>query len=302
MAFLQAGAGNPDELCLLMQLRNVGASGIAHTGTQASQHLIDGVGQGALEGHAAFHAFGNQLAGVRLEVPVGAALTHSGQAAHTTVHLELTALIQLILSGRLLAACHQRTNHNNACTGSQCLDNVAGILDAAVSDHRDAILGSHTGSVINSGNLRHTNASHNTGGADGAGADAHFHTVSACVNQGLCAGTGSDIACDHGQVGICLLNLGNGFQNAVVVTMGGVQRDHVHLGLYQLCHTLQHVGGSTHSSASQQTAACVSCGVGILHSLLDILNGNQALQVALLVHDGEFLNAVLAQDLLCLLQ
>src|SRR5699024_6227530 len=145
---------------------DIGATSITHTGTQAALHLIDGVGQRSLKGHTALYTFGNQLAGIRLEVPIRAALTHSGQAAHTTIHLKLTALIQLVLSGRLLTACHQGADHNHISAGSQCLDDIAGILNTAISNNRDAVLRSCTGSVVNSSNLRHTNTGNNTSGAD----------------------------------------------------------------------------------------------------------------------------------------
>ena len=49
-------------------------------------------------------------------------------------------------------------------------------------------------------------------------------------------------------------------------------------------------------------AALVTGGVGILHSLLNILNGDKALQAHVLVHNGELLNAVAPQDFLGVLQ
>ena len=67
MALLEASAGDAHKLGLLVELLNAGAAGVAHAGTQAADHLIDGVGQGALEGHTALYPFGYQLAGVSLE-------------------------------------------------------------------------------------------------------------------------------------------------------------------------------------------------------------------------------------------
>ena len=65
------------------------------------------------------------------------------------------------------------------------LDDVAGILDAAVRDDRDAVLRRDAGRVVDRRDLRHADACNDTGGADGARADADLHAVRARVDQGL---------------------------------------------------------------------------------------------------------------------
>ena len=95
-----------------------------------------------------------------------------------------------------------------------------------------------------------------------------------------------------------LLHQAHSVEHAAVVAVGGIQYHHVHLGLYQGGYTVQHVLGGADGSAAQQTAALVTGGVGILHSLLNVFDGDKSLQVHVLVHQGELFNAVMPQDLL----
>ena len=80
--------------------------------------------------------------------------------------------------------------------------------------------------------------------------------------------------------------------------MGGIQAQHVYAGLNQSGHTVQHIVGGADGSAYQQAALLVTGRVGIHLGLLDVLDGNETLQVEVLVHDGQLLYLVLAQDLL----
>ena len=81
-----------------------------------------------------------------------------------------------------------------------------------------------------------------------------------------------------------------------------VERHHVHLRLDQLRHALQHVCGCADGRAAQQAARRIPCGIRVLHGFLNVLDRDEALQVAVLVHNRELLNAVLAEDLLRLLE
>ena len=61
MALHEAGAGDADELAALAQGLDVLGAAVAHGGAQAADQLEHGVGQGALEGHAALDALGQRL-------------------------------------------------------------------------------------------------------------------------------------------------------------------------------------------------------------------------------------------------
>ena len=79
--------------------------------------------------------------------------------------------------------------------------------------------------------------------------------------------------------------------------MGRIQGQHVGTGLHQGGHAVQHVGSDADGGTHQQAALLVTGGVGVHGGLLDVLDGDQALQAEVLVHDGQLLDLVLAQDL-----
>ena len=85
------------------------------------------------------------------------------------------------------------------------------------------------------------------------------------------------------------------------MSVGRVQSENVHLSLYQLGHPFQYIRGSADGSAAQKPSILIPGGVGILNRLLDILNGDQALEASLAVHNGQLFNFMLSQDLLGLL-
>ena len=81
------------------------------------------------------------------------------------------------------------------------LDDVAGVLDAAVGDDGDAVLVAHRGGFDDCGYLRHAYAGDDAGGADGAGADADLDAVGARLYEGLGALGGGDVAGDELHLG-----------------------------------------------------------------------------------------------------
>ena len=147
------------------------------------------------------------------------------------------------LAGGFLAARDHGADHDHVCARRKRLDDVAGILDAAVRDDRDAVLRRDARRVVDRRDLRHADACNDTGGADGARADADLHAIRARVDQGLRAGCRRDVARDQRQVRERLLDLAHRVQDAAVVAVGRVERHHVHLRLDQLRHALQHVCG-----------------------------------------------------------
>ena len=298
MGLPQAGRRDLHELGVLLQLLNGAAAGVAHTGPQAAHELIDGVAGGSLVGDTALHALGDQLLVVLLEIAVLGAVVHGGQGAHAPVGLELTALIDLGVAGGLLTAGQQRADHDHAAAGGDGFHDVAGELHAAVGDDGHAVLGGHPGGVIDGGDLGYADAGHHAGGADGAGADAHLHAVGARLDEGAGALGGGHVAGDQLHVGVEGLDALDGLQHVLGVAVGGVQAQHVHAGLHQGGHPVQHVGGGADGGAHQQAALLVTGGVGVHLGLLDVLDGDEALQTEVLVHDGQLLDLVLAEDLL----
>ena len=91
-----------DETCLL-QCLDVLSTAITHTGTYASYKLEDSLRELTLEWHSANDTLGNELVdialGTLLEVAVGRTGLHSIDRAHTSVCLELTAIVDDSIAG-----------------------------------------------------------------------------------------------------------------------------------------------------------------------------------------------------------
>ena len=139
VAFAQAGAGDADELRLVVKLGDVLRADIAHRRTQAAGELMQHIGDRALIRHLAFDAFRHELERVLdllLEIAVGGAARHGADRAHAAIGFVGAALIEEDLARRLVGAGEQRADHGAIAAGGERLGEVAGIFDAAVGDHR----------------------------------------------------------------------------------------------------------------------------------------------------------------------
>src|ERR1035441_2575034 len=76
----------------------------------------------------------------------------------------------------------------------------------------------------------------------------------------------------------------------------GVDGDHIDLAPHQFLRALQKVPRGAHGRAHPQPALAVLGGVGVFQLLLNVLDGNQALEVIPVVHHQQFLDAVLVQN------
>ena len=80
------------------------------------------------------------------------------------------------------------------------------------------------------------------------------------------------------------------------MAVGTVYHHHVHVGCHQSFDALHHVGSKSHAGAAQQPALGILCGQGILDLLFNVLDGDQAAQVEVFIHDGKLFLAGSAQD------
>ena len=264
--------------------------------------MEDDVGQRASERDPALDAFGNELFRARLEVSVLAARVHRAERTHASVHLEAPALEDLDVARGLLRAREQTADHARARAGSQRLDDVARELDAAVRDDALAQLVRRLGAIHDRGDLRHADACDDTGRADGTGSDTDLDDVRAVVEQRLGALCGRDVADDVGDAGICRFDLGDGVEHALGVTVSGVDDDDVDFGFDERGNAVEHVGGDADSRSCEQSAVFVLRAVGILDRLLDVLDRDESFEIEVLVDEGQLLDAMLAEDLLRLLE
>ena len=180
--------------------------------------------------------------------------------------------------------------------GGDGLDNVAGILDAAVGDDGDAVFIGHFGALENGGDLGHADAGDHAGGADGAGADAHLDAVRASLDESLGALGGGHVARDKLHLREFFLYQTHAAQDVGGVAVGGIQHESVHAHAHQRGGAVENVVGDAQRGGAQQAAGGVLGGIGILENLFDVLDGDEALELVILVHDGQLFDLVLLQD------
>src|SRR5688572_7046937 len=128
MALGHRRRGHASELGVLPQVSDGLRAAVAHAGAQATDHLVDEVAQRPAVRHAAFDAFGNQLAGglhVGLAVAVLAALDHGAHRAHAAVGLIAAALVDDHFAGALIQPSEHTAHHAAACPSGDGLGDVS---------------------------------------------------------------------------------------------------------------------------------------------------------------------------------
>ena len=226
-------AGDAYELCTLLEVGDSRAAAVAHTGADTANELEDGVGNGSLVRYTALNALGNELLALILEVAVSGALLHCSKASHASVYLEASALVDLDVAGSLLAACQQGAEHYAVSASRKSLDDIAGELDTAVCDDRNAVLSGSACAVVNRGDLRNADTCNYSGGADGAGADTYLYSVSASLDEILSGSAGRNVARDDNSVRERGLDLVEGGHDVLAVAVRGVEHQYVRLSLQQ---------------------------------------------------------------------
>ena len=96
------------------------------------------------------------------------------------------------------------------------------------------------------------------------------------VNQSAGCGAGGDVAADHLQVGIVLLNPCHAVKHALAVAVSRVDDNYVHAGFNEQFETLFGTGTHADRGACQQLAFAVLGGIGMFGSLDDVFDSNEA--------------------------
>ena len=152
------------------------------------------------------------------------------------------------------------------------------------------------------GDLGHARPGDDPGRADRARPHADLHRAHPRRDEVRRALVGAHVAGDHLEVGVRGLHLLHDVADALAVAVGGVHHQHVHLRLDEGGHALEGVRGDTHRRPDPEAAERVLAGVRVLDLLLDVLDGDEALEVEVAVHDEELLHLVLVEDLPGLLE
>src|SRR5690349_4000746 len=303
VTLLEARSGNPDELTLVLQVRDRLGADVTHGRAQAADQLVGDAGERATVGHLALDALRHQLVlgDVLLEVAVLgvglrlAAGLHGAQRTHTAVRLVLLAVDEDQIAGALLGAGQQAAEHHAVGTGHDRLGDVARILDAAVGDDRNARRTAGPGGLHHGGDLRHADARDDPGRADRAGAHAHLDPVGARLDQGLGPGVRRDVAAHDVRRGV-LLEPGDHLEHRALVSVRRVHDDHVDAGLDQGPGPLVRVVADTDRGGDPEPALAVLGRVRILLALGEVLDRDQPAQPAEVVDQGQLLDLVPLQQ------
>jgi len=298
MALNEAGVRDADELGFLLKGHKIFCSAVAHAGLEAADELVDHILQDTAVRDAAFHAFRHEFLRIRLEVAVLAARVHGAFGAHAAISLVASALVHDNFARAFLCACEERAQHDGVRAGRDGFDNVTGVLDATIGNNRDIVAAGHLCAVHDGGELRHAYACDDAGGADGARAYADLDGVSACVDQVKCGFCRRDVAGNDLRLRERSAELGYGVNDVFAVAVCGVQSQDVDARLQHGCRTVHHVAAQAYGRAAKESCLVVRSAVREDDDLLDVLDGDEALQVALFVRQRQLFDLPLAQDLL----
>ena len=203
-----------------------------------------------------------------------------------------------LLARGFLTASERAAEHHGGSASHEGLGDVTGVVDATVGDAGHASGTAGLGSLVHGGELRDTDTGNDTGGADRAGANTDLDGVRASLNHGLSTGAGADVAADdlHAVEGGVVLQAGNHVECQTGFTVGGVDHEHVHASLHQSGGTLPGVAEEADAGGHAQTTLLILGGVRVLLGLDEVLDGDQAGQVAFLVNERQLLNLVLGEQ------
>src|SRR5260221_604069 len=290
-----AGGSDLDELRLRAHLLDGAAAGVAHAGAKAAHQLLDDRGGRPLVGNAALDAFGDELVGVHLrvlEIAVARALLHRGDGPHAAIGLVGAALVELDVSGRLLAAGEQAPQHHAAGARGDGLGDVARIADSAIGDAGDLGTLQGIGDVLDRGDLRHAHAGHDARGADGAGADADLHAVGPVIDQRERGRLRGDVAADHLHLREGSLHPLHAIEHGLRVPVGGIDHDGVGTRLDQRRDAFLGAFPDADRGAHAQAPLLGLARARVLGGFEDVLHGHEAAQLPIAVDDEHALEAV----------
>src|SRR5699024_7123624 len=111
-------------------------SAVAHACTQAANQLMNGISKWTFVRGSSFNAFRNQFFGVfcLLTITVLGAGFHSTNRSHAAIDFILSSLENFGFTRTFLDASEHTAEHDSMSTGSECLNDIAGIFDAAISN------------------------------------------------------------------------------------------------------------------------------------------------------------------------
>src|SRR5574343_1776800 len=296
-----AGRGDFDETGVLVHVGGGRTAEGTHRRAQATHQLMDHGQHRTLVGNAAFNAFRHELVDVGggfLEVAIGRPSLHGAERAHAAIRLVRTALEQLDLTRGFLGTGEQATEHDRVGAGGDGLGDIAGVADAAVGDHRHARTLQGIGNVLDGGDLRYAHASDDTRRTDGAGADTDLDAVRTAIDQCPCGVGGGDVAADHFDLREVLLDPLDAVEHALRVAVRRIDDHHIDTGLGQQFDAFLGAGTDADCRTGAQATGGVLVGQRVFGRFQDVLDGDQATQMEVIIDDQHALQTVGADQLL----
>src|SRR5699024_1460307 len=136
---------------------------------------------------------------------------------------------------------------------------------------------------------------------DGSWPDTDLECVRANINQVSRGSTGGDVASDHGNI-MLRLDIAHGLANAGVVSVGGIDHDHVHTTFNQCVCAFLARWTHTDCRAGTKPTLLILGSERVFDLLLDVLNSDESTQDTVIIDNRELLHAVVVEHALCLLQ
>lgn len=277
-----------------------------------SDEICDKVGNGTTVKNRARDTLGNKQAVTLREVTSGTSsagltglssacllLLHSVNGAHATISLdELAFLRDEVLARRLSGTGEQTAHHNSGSTHGETLDNVANVLDTAVSDAGNAEASGELGDVVDGSGLGTTDGHDLLSDTGGAVTHTDTETVNASSDEvsGLLAG--DDVTADNIQIRVGSLDVLDHLDLEHGVTLRRVNNNDIQTSLDQLLQSLTVLGTSTDRGGADELLRISTLGgVGVMQVLGQIGTRKKRNHIALLVNDGELALLGLAEDL-----
>ena len=103
-------------------------------------------------------------------------------------------------------------------------------------------------------------------------------------------------------MGVQTLDAGNRLEDILAVAVGTIQRQDIDLGFHQGSGALLHIVTDADGAGDQQAVLAVAGGIGVLLGLFDILDGDEASEVEVFIHDGQLFHLAAQQQGLGFLQ
>ena len=146
--------------------------------------------------------------------------------------------------------------------------------------------------------MGHAHTSDHARGADRAGTHTDLDCVSPRVDERLCARARGNVAADH--VDVCERRVGlesrDDLEHAAAVAIGGVDNENVDAGVAQLASAIPRVTEEADRRAHAQATFVIFRGVGVLLALVEVFDGDEAVQATLAVDQRQLLDLVLGKE------